>query len=317
MGGTLGIKAETVVRRIAAKILGDYTPPRLRHSQELLAELESASVLQPDAGEWKQFAAAISDALRENGADQFLRLPPIAKTLHPRIRSHTRDYWRHVVQSSSSSPELQRALTESPVGRPLVNPHYPLSSPLLIQHGYHVLRLLETTHLDLAALRLVVDFGGGYGGFCRLLRNIGYREDYLIWDLPVMCALQRFYLRNVFPTGPEGGVPSNIGWLTSGDPAALQIVIQKTAAHKPSLFVATWSLSETPLRVRGDITQTLGEFSYILLAYQRAFGGNDNVSWFRSLENRLSHFRWHHSECSVYRNNFYLIGSNTEKTEAS
>ena len=313
MAESLRIEADTLVRRIAARILGDYAPPRLDHAEELLADLERATARDMAAGEWNRFAAEIAGALRGGGVDQFLRLPPIAKTMHPRIRGRSRDYLRHVLGSDRFSAEFQRALTESPVGKPLVNPHYPLSSPLLIQHGYHLIRLLEATQIDLATLRLVVDFGGGYGGFCRLLRNLGYREKYLIWDLPVMCALQRFYLRNVFPTAADGAAPPNIEWLTSGDPGARDVVARNAAEREPSLFVATWSLSETPMTVREQIAPALEGFGHVLLAYQRNFGETDNVAWFGGLEKRLPQFHWRHFECPVFRNNFYLIGRNAAR----
>jgi len=301
---------------MAAKLLGEYAPPRLQHTRELLTELESALERQAVTGEWAGLAADICRALKAGGADGFLRLPPIAKTVHPRIRGRSRDYLRYLLASRRFSAELQRALTESPVGRPLVNPHYPLSSPLLVQHGYHLVRLLEATDLDAAALRLVVDFGAGYGSFFRLLRNLGYRERYLIWDLPVMCALQRFYLRNVFPTGPGGQPPGNLEWVVSGDAAAAATIARHSTEHQPSLFIATWSLSETPLAVRERITPALAGFTHILCAYQRAFGEHDNVQYFRALEKSLPGFDWQHAECPVYRGNFYLIGRRAASTSA-
>lgn len=305
---SLRVETATAARRIAAKLLGEYTPPRLRHVEEFLVDLEAAFARQSVTGEWAGLAADITRAIKGGGADGFLRLPPVVKTVHPRIRGRSRDYLRYLLASRCCSAELQRALTESPVGRPLVNPHYPLSSPLLVQHGYHLARLLEATDLDLSALRLVVDFGAGYGSFFRLLRNLGYRERYVIWDLPVMCALQRFYLRNVFPTGPGGQPPGNLEWLISGDPAAPAAVSGHCAQHQPSLFVATWSLSETPLAVRERIAPTLAGFTHILCAYQRSFGEHDNVKYFQSLEKALPGFDWQHAECPIYRGNFYLIG---------
>jgi hypothetical protein len=295
----------TTLRRVAAKILNAYEPPSLAHSDELVQELDAALQRGGVDGEWAAFTVDIAGALRSSGADRFLRLPPIAKTLHPRIRSHTRSYLTYLLQSGRFSPALHKALTESPVGQPLLNPQYPLSSPLLVQHGYHLLRLLEATSVDLTTLRLVVDFGGGYGSFFRLLRNLNYERRYIICDLPVMCALQRFYLRNVFPTGPSALPPANLQWVSSETPEALQ---RETAQHNPSLFIATWSLSETPPSVRAAIAAVLGGFSYILCAYQRAFGAYDNVQYFESLQRRLPQFDWQHDECPVYRNNFYLIG---------
>jgi len=300
-------KLELLLRRAAAKMVSDYTPPTLSCSEELFKELETASRLGPAGSEWAAFAAEIRTAL-QHGADAFLRLPPIAKTLHSRQRSHTRRYLTYLLESKRFSATLHKALTESPVGKPLVNPHYPLSSPLLVQHGYHLTRLLEATDFDLSRLRLVVEFGGGYGSFFRLLRNLEYRDRYVICDLPVMCALQRFYLRNVFPTEPGAQPPANLQWLSGDEYGALE---RETAAHSASLFIATWSLSETPLTVRSGVAAVMGGFSYILCAYQRTFGSCDNVEYFTSLQKALPHFRWHHAECPVYKGNFYLIGQNT------
>jgi hypothetical protein len=295
----------TTVRRIAAKILGDYVPPSLDHSEELFQALEAAAGRATVDGEWAGFAAGIHSALRLNGVDEFLRLPPIAKTVHPRIRSHGRKYLGYLLRSRRFSATLQKALTESPIGKPLVNPHYPFSSPLLVQHGYHLVRLLESTDFDLSKTGLVVDFGGGYGSFFRLLRNMGYRDRYLICDLPVMCALQRFYLRNVFPTGPDAQAPENLRWQSDDIAATLK---RETAEQASSVFIATWSLSETPLTVRNEVAPVLAGFDYVLCAYQRAFGTYDNVQYFTSLEKTLPQFAWQHAECPVYPNNFYLIG---------
>ena len=305
MSGLRG-KARTGVRRIAAKILGEYPPPRLRYADELLAGLSAAGAA---AGEWGPLAASIATALRGGGPDRFLRLPPIAKTVHPRIRSHSGEYLRHVLASPRCSPALQRALTESPVGQPLVHPYYPLSSPLLVQHGYHLVRLLEATDIDLAALRLVVDFGAGYGSFFRLLRNVGYRDPYVIWDIPVMCALQRFYLRNVFPQADSDEPPRNLSWLVSGDAQTPAAIRARAAEDGPSLFVATWSLSETPMAVRDIVAPIIEHFDYVLCAYQRAFGGIDNTEYFAALARQLPRMRWLHAECPIFHNNFYLIGA--------
>jgi hypothetical protein len=306
---TIKSEVQTVVRRIAAKIVSDYPSPPLAYSEELFHELEAVADSAGVEGEWATLVTEIRDALRLQGVDHFLRLPPIAKTLHPRIRSPGRRYLTYLLTSKKFSPALHQALTESPVGKPLLNPYYPLSSPLLVQHGYHLVRLMEATDFDLSRVRLVVEFGGGYGGFFRLLRNLSYRERYVICDLPVMCALQRFYLRNLFPTGPGAQPPANVQWISSDVPGGLK---RETApGSEPSLFMATWSLSETPLTVRNAVTPVLSGFTYILFAYQRTFGGCDNVQYFESLEKQLPGFGWQHFECPVYRGNFYLIGKTT------
>lgn len=299
------------LRRLAAKIMSEYPAPALAHVDDLFSDLDAAADLGPAGSEWASFTAQIRDALRQSGANEFLRLPPIAKTLHSRQRSAAQRYLTYLCNSPRFSPAMQNAITESPVGMPLVNPFYPFSSPLLVQHGYHLVRLLEATNCDIATLGLIVEFGGGYGSFYRLLRNLGYRESYIICDLPVMCALQRFYLRNLFPNGPDARTPSNLRWL-SGE---MQNELHAAAAqHSPSLFVATWSLSETPLAIRSRIAAAIAGFDYVLIAYQRVFGTCDNVEYFASLEKALPQYTWQHAECPAYRNNFYLIGQNTARS---
>jgi hypothetical protein len=295
----------TVIRRLAAKLINDYRAPAPSYTDELLLGLEAATKGGSPAGEWAALTEEIVASLRQYGAAQFLRLPPIMKTVHPPMRSVGRRYWAYLIRSERFSSAIQQALTESPVGQPLLSPHYPLTSPLLMQHGYHLVRLLESTDFDLARIQLVCEFGGGYGSFFRLLRNLGYRNRHLICDLPAMCALQRFYLRNVFPTGPQREPPPNLEWFSTGAAGAIEKLIPE---RTPALFVATWSLSEVPQSVRDEIATVLPRFEYILCAYQRFFGGYDNVRYFTSLERSLPQFNWQHAECPVYRNNFYLIG---------
>jgi hypothetical protein len=115
----------------------------------------------------------------------------------------------------------------------------------------------------------------------------------------------------VFPTGPGGQPPGNLEWLASGDPASAATVSRHCAEHQPALFMATWSLSETPLAVRERIAPALAGFSHILCAYQRRFGEHDNVRYFQSLEKSLPGFAWQHAECPIFHGNFYLIGKRT------
>ncbi|HEY2591163.1 MAG TPA: hypothetical protein VGI35_06185 [Steroidobacteraceae bacterium] len=305
-------EVRSVIRRLAGKIINDYRAPAPSHSEELFRSLEAARKDGSSGGEWAGLAGEIIAALRQHGASQFLRLPPIMRTVHPPMRSLGRRVWAYLERSECFSSEIQNALTESPVGQPLLSPHYPLTSPLLMQHGYHLVRLLESTDFDLSRIQLVFEFGGGYGSFFRLLRNLGYRNRHLICDLPAMCALQRFYLRNVFPTGAQGEAPTNLEWLSDGAAGASAEQITR-----PALFVATWSLSEVPPSVRDEIAPILPRFDYILCAYQRSFGEYDNVGYFTSLEQSLPQFKWHHAECSVYRKNFYLIGRRVAVERAS
>ncbi|MGH8219006.1 MAG: hypothetical protein ACREUT_10650, partial [Steroidobacteraceae bacterium] len=250
-----------LIRRLAARTLSDYCAPAPSHLEELFQSLEGVASNASPGGEWAALSEEIIAALRQSGARRFLRLPPIRRTVHPPMRSLGRRYWSYLERSQRFNSGIQMALTESPVGQPLLSPHYPLTSPLLMQHGYHLVRLLESTDFDLASIQQVFEFGGGYGSFFRLLRNLGYRNRYLICDLPPMCALQRFYVRNVFPTGPEDDVPENLEWVPAG---RARTVERQLSGRSPGLFIATWSLSEAPPSAREEIEPVLPAFDYIL-----------------------------------------------------
>lgn len=314
MRGETGVTADvrSLIRRFAANIINDYSAPAPSHTEELFKGLESAEKGSAGA-EWAALGEQIIAALKQEGARQFLRLPPVMKTVHPPMRSLGRRYWSYLERSARFSSGIQKALTESPVGQPLLSPYYPLTSPLLMQHGYHLVRLLESTDFDLARIELVFEFGGGYGSFYRLLRNLGYRNRHLICDLPAMCALQRFYLRNMFPNGPRAEPPSNLEWVPGGSAGAAGALARQMMERSPALFVATWSLSEAPQSVRAEIEPILPAFDYILCTYQKVFAGYDNAHYFASLERSLPEFKWRHAECPVYRNNFYLIGRRAER----
>jgi hypothetical protein len=190
------------------------------------------------------------------------------------------------------------------VGNPFLEPSYPLSSPLLVQHGYHLIRLLEYTNIDVLHLQEIVEFGGGYGSFFRLLKNLGYTNKYFIYDLPVMCAIQKFYLKNVFLPCPNTETLSNLKWLSG----AASNVSDNVINLDESLFMATWSLSECPYDLRQEFEPIISKFKYVLIAYQPKFHDFNNVEYFNSLESKLPNFKWNHFECPIYKNMFYLIG---------
>lgn len=80
---------------------------------------------------------------------------------------------------------------------------------------------------------------------------------------------------------------------TTSAEAALAVV-EEHSEHK--VFVATWSLSEAPLRVRSTVEETLvrGRFTHIFIVYQNLFADDlgsdtrvDNAAFFSGFIARL------------------------------
>lgn len=189
----------------------------------------------------------------------------------------------YIFSSDKFTTAIQNALTESPVGKPFLDPSYPLSSPLLIQHGYHLIRLLEFTNVNVLELQQIVDFGGGYGSIFRLFKNLGYKNQYFIYDLSVMCAIQKFYLKNVFLPLHDTQTLSNLKWLSG----SASNVSSNVTDFVESLFIATFSLSESPYDLRQEFEPIISKFKYVLIAYQPKFDDFNNIEYFNSLENKL------------------------------
>jgi hypothetical protein len=111
----------------------------------------------------------------------------------------------------------------------------------------------------------IVELGGGCGDFCRFVRDMGFEGEYVIWDLPMVSRIQQvalsdldvYYTHNVPKPAPQ------------------------------TLFVATWSLSETPLEFRNNLVKKLDPKNY-LICYQHEFGELDNTEYFSTWSGKRS-----------------------------
>jgi len=122
----------------------------------------------------------------------------------------------------------------------------------------------------------VIEFGGGFGSLCRLMHQLGYRGRYVIFDPPQFTLLQRYYLRSagIMQDGDDRVV------LTS-ELADLERHVATLSADTWAMFVACWSLSETPLELRARIRPLVERIGRYALAYQERYGEVDNVDYFR------------------------------------
>lgn len=125
----------------------------------------------------------------------------------------------------------------------------------LVNQAYHVLRWEQATGLRLEQLGSIYEFGGGYGALAHLARRLGFAGRYLIYDLPEFVLLQRYFL------------------------ASVSVEVQHvTAPQEADLFVALYSLSETPADFRRQFGREVWAQSYLLL-YSGRWAEHDNVAW--------------------------------------
>ena len=254
--------------------------------------------------EWDDYRIAIVQEFKQNPVS-FLRQPIISRTVHPNQQDLAQAYLVDMTKDDFARNNILPRLHDVPIGDPYLCETFPSASPMSIQHAWYM--LLMQRHLGVflpnSNIEHVLEFGGGYGNFCRLTCGFGYAGRYVIADLPEMHSIQSYFLKHIYP----GRMKDNpIEFRSLGD----SHLLPKQGA---SLFMATFSLNETPLSIRAEVEAILRHFDYIFFAYNRAFGNVDNVAYFRDLSERLSgHFELTLVQ-DAYRSVWFLMGRRLEK----
>jgi hypothetical protein len=159
------------------------------------------------------------------------------------------------------------------VGHPVPYAKCRESSEALIQTAFHTRAFERMCERRVNEWDVIVEFGGGFGGFCRLAHKLGFRGRYIIFDLPPFTLLQRFYLSQ------SGALEKHDITLTS-DWSELESFVASIAPDAKAVFWATWSLSETPLHTRERVKPLVERIGNYCLAYQGDYGDVDNVEYF-------------------------------------
>lgn len=269
--------------------------PEAQHVDELLEGFESLAGVRVTENEWQEFVQGFVKAFRRTNPAAFLRDPYVRQVMHPRQIGLTSRYLDNLRGRPIWEEVLSKACVESRFGDPIIDPSLPQASPLLIQHCFHLKRVLETTGMPLDRLQSLFEFGGGYGNFALLLKNLRFEGSHVIYDLPHMVLLQQFYLKNVFRERLETdpGFLGNVSWL-SGNPTNETVAraVRSAAEDRPSLFLATWSLSESPIDLRNSFLPLISRFDFVCIAYQRTFDGVDNHAYFQSVLPKVDSHDW-------------------------
>jgi hypothetical protein len=244
---------------------------------------------------------------------EFLRWDVIASTMVKRGKVDITNQLSHLQKHPDWRTRWRPALREHTVGFPRPFYRHPKSSGSLIQHAYEACRFEEATGVPLASMRVIVEFGGGFGCMCRTLHQLGFTGSYLIYDLPELSTLQRFFLPHVgVRTGTKGATqlpPSGVVTISAVDGFKRLV---RSRPPGPAAFIATWSLSEAPLALRAAILSELTAFEAFLLSYGEFFEGVDNRTFFADWRRGFPDHLWHEVVVPVARSlkpSWYLFSA--------
>jgi hypothetical protein len=115
----------------------------------------------------------------------------------------------------------------------------------------------------------------------------------VIFDLPEVSALQRFYLGHAgLPiVGSAEGMPG-YGVVTTSEVAHLEGLLRERPTGMAG-FLAFWSLAESPVELRERLLSTIGGFDAFAIGYLEQFFDIDNRVCFARWRARLAACVWH------------------------
>tara|TARA_B100001250_G_scaffold413184_1_gene446486 strand:- start:2265 stop:3209 length:945 start_codon:yes stop_codon:yes gene_type:complete len=207
----------------------------------------------------------------------------------------------------------KKLIVEDNVGNPVRYFLYPKSSGNRINHVYHLSILRDKLRINLNKISNVFEFGGGYGCMARIFSKINENVNYIIFDTNLVNCLQYYYLKQ---NNLKVGFDQNQFFLTNN---IKKIKLRKSIPE--SIFIANWSLSETPLEFRRKIIKIIPSYENILISFQENFENIDNLKYFNKLKLELNKkFKLYLLQNKFYKGNilkkqkhFFLIGKKLKK----
>jgi hypothetical protein len=272
-------------------------------------ELRTNSVAER---KWHDFVSELRRLVRDADPRSFLRWDVIRKTMFIVNAPYVKPELAYLKGRPDWQSHLCDIVKESPVGHPIPYYLFPASSENMIHHTYHLVRFQQESNLSIGDAEIIVEFGGGYGNMCRLAHRFGFKGKYIIYDFPEFAAIQAYYLKaQDYPIKhPAKLKDAESGITCVSDIESLdKLLVANMSEKSRSLFLATWSISETPMDLRKIILEKVKDFQLYLVAYQDSFGEIDNTAFFSQWQQEHSgKLNWYNKPISHLKGNNYLFG---------
>jgi hypothetical protein len=175
-------------------------------------------------------------------------------------------------------------------GNPTPSTIVPFTNNNALHQAYH-LSLYEKKFGSILKANKIIEFGGGYGCLCSLIRRMGYTGEYTIIDFPEFHLIQKYYLHSLDIT--------NFKQTTA---------LSSEEFNNAHLF-AFWSLSETEPSFRMKfINDNFNNLKTFMLAYQEVYESYNNIQLFDIIK-KNSVFNCEEIHLEHIPQNFYILGN--------
>lgn len=203
--------------------------------------------------------------------DTFLRQPTISYTTHPNCVNLADSYYKSLI-SDSFFKNIVPTLSNEIIGQPYKLKNLDNCSLLTIIQLYQIKVMRDQFGIFIPKeINSIVEIGGGYGNFRRIMHDLNYIGDFTIVDFEEMLDIQKDYLEknNILNTNFK----------------TLNHLENKTIDS--SLLIASFSVSEMLMEERKQIENIYKNFNYIFITHNKKFESIDNRQYFSNLQNML------------------------------
>jgi hypothetical protein len=180
----------------------------------------------------------------------------------------------------------KRLLMENDVGDPVRYFLYPKSSGNRIRQVYHLKKYFDYSQINLFAIKYILEIGGGYGCMAQIFKKINKNCTYVIFDTVEINFLQNYYLQ-------MNNIPVVINKIETGKVCLINKVNMirdfnnTIVKDKESLFIANWSISEMPIKLRNNILNKITNFNNSVIGFQEKFENINNINYFINYKKKI------------------------------
>lgn len=258
---------------------------------------------------WNKYANTLEGYLENNNIPLgFLDIPMIRNTMFVDANGTWQDMQMKLLRKMVKEQRLKEYLIEPIVGLPTIKDSMFLTSHNSIHHLYHLLFFSKKSKFSFTKKLEVFEFGGGYGNMAKIIRRISPRSTYSGIDIPQFTTLQYIYLSSIFNESDVNLVDRSqiilrgkINLLTYKENQ-----LNLFNKRKIDLFIATWSLSEAPIRVQNYFKKNnFFNARYLLFAYQKNNKKAINAENIKLIPESYSII--YNAETDYVKGNFYLF----------
>jgi hypothetical protein len=226
------------------------------------------------------FNKNVIDVLKNKKLINFLRQPFIQKMFFTHNRLFIYNELRELREDKKNWNKWKNLLDEDSVGDPIRYFLYLKSSGNRIRQVYHLKKFSDYADINLKSIKNIIEDGGGYGCMARIFSKINRRCNYLIFDTEEVNYLQYYYLKLNKLNVKFETIKANFNLTKS-----IILLKKKLLTNNgSSLFIANWSISEMPLKLREKIFKYIFNVNYILLSFQDKFENINNIKYFKKIK---------------------------------